>query len=223
MNISAFDVIGPAMVGPSSSHTAGAARIGLAARVLLGRPPERAAIGLHGSFAATGKGHATDRAIVAGLLGMSPDDARLEHSLAAARDAGMEVEITDVDLGEDAHPNSAQITLDGRGGGRLLLTASSTGGGMITITGVDGFETSFDGRLGTVVLWHADTPGYLAKVTMLLAIVEANIATIRTSRRGRGTGALTVIEVDAPLPPDCLGLLGKIAATNALRHFDHLP
>ncbi|MCX7868909.1 MAG: L-serine ammonia-lyase, iron-sulfur-dependent subunit beta [Terrimicrobiaceae bacterium] len=223
MSLSAFDIIGPAMIGPSSSHTAGAVRIRLVARHLLGEQPARAAIGLHGSFAATGQGHATDRALAAGLLGFGPADSRVKESLALAEERGISVTFAATDLGEDAHPNSALIELEGSSGGRLKLVASSIGGGMIRVLAVDEFATSFDGALETLVLWHADRPGYLAKITALLAIVEANIATIRTSRAGRGGGALTVIEVDAPLPPDCLSLVRRIAATSKFRHFSRLP
>lgn len=211
------------MVGPSSSHTAGAVRIGLVARHLLGEPPIRIRAGLHGSFAATGRGHATDRALMAGLMGFAPDDPRLKNSLELAAEAGWEVTWEDVDLGEDVHPNSAQLELHGQSGATLRLSASSVGGGMVRVFEVDGFATSFDGALETLALWHQDKPGYLAKVTALLAIVEANIATIRTSRSGRGAEAFTVIEVDAALPHDCLSLMGRIPASRKLRHFDRLP
>lgn len=221
--ISAFDIIGPAMIGPSSSHTAGAVRIGLAARQLLGEAPCHTTVELHGSFAATGKGHATDRALIAGLLGFAPDDERLKQSIELAAAAELEFSFSEVDLGEDVHPNSARLSIRGLSGNALRVTGSSIGGGMIRIISVDEFATSFDGAFETLLLWHADKPGYLAKVTALLAIVEANIATIRTSRLGRGTEALTVIEVDAPLPDDCLSLLRKISATSALRHFERLP
>jgi len=221
--ISAFDVIGPAMVGPSSSHTAGACRIGLIARALCATRPSRAIIGLHGSFAATGIGHATDRAIVAGLLGMAPDDARIKESFAVAEEAGLACEIRGVDLGEDAHPNSARIEVFTDDGDDHVLVGASTGGGMIEVREVDGYATCFGGQLETLLLWHSDKSGFLAKVTALLACVDANIATIRTSRHGRGAEALTVIEVDAPLPDDCLSLLGKISSVCSVCHIDRVP
>jgi L-serine dehydratase len=221
--ISAFDVIGPAMVGPSSSHTAGACRIGLVARRLLPAPPVRAEIGLHGSFAATGSGHATDLAIVAGLLGLAPDDSRIKDSHVLAKSQGLHFAISTVDLGDEAHPNSARLVAETAAGESHTLEAASTGGGMIDVRSVDGYATSFGGQCETLLLWHADTPGFLAKVTTLLACAEANIATIRTSRHGRGANAFSVIEVDQTLPEDCLSVMGRISAVRALRHFSRLP
>lgn len=221
--ISAFDVIGPAMVGPSSSHTAGAVRIGRMARALLAAPPCRAEIDLHGSFAATGRGHATDRALVAGLLDFPPDDARLKDSLDFAKEAGLSFHFQNCDLGEDFHPNTARIKLRSAGGEERQIIGSSTGGGRVAIVEVDRYSTLFDGNLETVVLWHRDTPGFLSKVTTLLACVEANIATIRTSRNSRGADALTVIELDTVLPEDCLSLLGKIPSTACLRRVPRQP
>lgn len=223
MTFSAFDVIGPAMIGPSSSHTAGAVRIGLIARAVLGVQARGAEIALHGSFAATGKGHATDRALVAGILGYAPDDEHLKDSLALAEDGGLEVSFSHVDLGEDAHPNSTRIRITGANGESHLVTAASTGGGMINVQSVDAYPTSFGGQLETLLLWHEDRPGFLAKVTALLACAEANIATIRTSRQTRGSDALTVIEVDAPLPEDCLSLLERISSVSKVRHLHRLP
>ena len=220
--ISAFDVIGPAMVGPSSSHTAGACRIGLIARQLFATPPATARIGLHGSFAATGSGHATDRAIVAGLLGLAPDDERLKESLPLAEAAGLCVSFRPIDLGEEAHPNSARIEATAPDGESHTITAASVGGGMIEVRAIDDHTTSFDGQLETLILWHEDKPGLLARVTALLACVEANIATLRTSRHGRGAEALSVIEVDAPLPDDCLSLMNRSAAIRTLRHLSRL-
>jgi L-serine dehydratase len=183
----------------------------------------RAAIGLHGSFAATGTGHATDRALVAGLLGMAPDDERIKDSMGLAAERGFQFEFSKVDLGEEAHPNSARIETCAADGEHHVVVGSSVGGGMIELREVDGYATSFQGQLETLLLWHEDKSGFLAKVTALLACVEANIATIRTSRHGRGAEALTVIEVDAPLPDDCLALLERIASTRRVRHISRLP
>ena len=126
MNV--FDILGPVMIGPSSSHTAGAARIGLITRTLLGKPPVRASILLHGSFAKTYKGHGTDKAIVAGLLGMQAHDERIRFSLEEAEKEGLLVEIYTADL-DDAHPNTAEITLTSEDGTTVSLRGSSIGGG----------------------------------------------------------------------------------------------
>lgn len=212
MNISAFDVIGPAMVGPSSSHTAGAVRLGLLAHhIARGIGPfGKVKIELHGSFAATGKGHATDRGLVAGILGFPPDDVRLKDSLDFARKRGIGVEFNNVDLGTDAHPNSARITFYFPGGETLVALGASVGGGNVDLRLIDGFETNLTGALDAIVCWHMDRPGFLAHVTGLLACVEANIATILTARKMRGNEAFTVIKTDSPIPDDCMSVLRRI-------------
>lgn len=222
MPLSAFDVIGPVMVGPSSSHTAGAARLGLLGRALLGEKPLRADIGLHGSFAATGRGHATDRALLAGLLGLAPDDARLPRApeLAAAR--GLEFAFEAVDLGDNAHPNTARLALEGADAW-LEFSGASLGGGIVETVTIDGFATAFRGDLHTLVFWHEDRGGFLARVTAVLSCAELNIAALRTSRRGRGNEALTTIETDGLAPADALGLLGRLAGVRRLRALAPLP
>jgi L-serine dehydratase len=214
---SVFEIIGPPMVGPSSSHTAGAVRIGLLARLLLGGAPVSAKIGLHGSFAATGKGHATDRGIVAGLLGWSPDDERIKDALTLAEQAGLKVAFETIDLGEAAHPNSARLELADAAGETLDLVAASVGGGSVEVTQIDGFFTLLTGALDALAVWHQDRPGFLAHVTAVLACVESNIATIRTARRHRGADALTVIELDAVPHAEVAGLLQKIDHVRKLR------
>lgn len=223
MHLSAFDIIGPPMIGPSSSHTAGAARIGAMARSLLVHPPRFAGIELHGSFAATGAGHATDLALVAGLLGFSPDDERLKDSLALAGAAGLVAHFSKVDLGEEAHPNSVRITLIDQCENTHTVTAASTGGGAIEIRQVDEYQTSFGGELETLLIWHHDKTGLLAKVTTLLACVETNIATLRTSRKSRNQEALTVLEVDALPPEDCLNILARISSVQKFRLLRRRP
>lgn len=205
------------MIGPSSSHTAGAVRIGLVARHLLGGAIATARIGLHGSFAATGGGHATDRGMVAGLLGWAPDDERLKDSLQVAAELGMRVEFREEDLGGTAHPNSALLELVAGDGASLLLQAASTGGGSIETVSVDGFDARFSGTLDTLVIWHQDRPGFLAHVTALFACIESNVASIRTARTHRGAEALTVIELDAAPLAEVTALLGKIEHVRKLR------
>lgn len=217
MSFSAFNIIGPPMIGPSSSHTAGAVKIGLIARALLLDTPVKAKIELHGSFAATGKGHATDRALVSGLLGFAPDDERLEKSLDLAKAAGLEVSFTTIDLGEESHPNAARIQVQDASGNQHSIIGWSVGGGSIQIREVDGFETLFDGELSLCILWNKDHPGYIAKVATLYACADVNIATIRLNRSGRGANALTVIESDAPLPDNAASLIENMPDTIAVR------
>lgn len=198
-------MIGPVMIGPSSSHTAGACRIGLVARQLLGAVPERAVIGLHASFAKTGRGHGTHLALVAGLLGYAPDDARLPQAFEQAQAAGLRYDFAEVDLG-DVHPNSAQIALTG-GGAQVTLIASSTGGGVIEVVRVDGFRVSFSGASATLLTRHTDALGVIAKVASLIAAAHVNIAALTCARESRGGAALLSIELDAPLSPAALAFL----------------
>lgn len=222
MSLSAFDIIGPAMIGPSSSHTAGAARIGRVGRHLCESAVTSAEIELHGAFALTGSGHATDRALVAGLLGLAPDDIRLKDSLSLAAAEGLKVQFFSADLG-DVHPNSVRMKLETANGERHEIQGSSIGGGRIEIFSVDDYETSFQGDRETLIFWNQDKPGFLARVTGLLACIESNVATIRTSRKSRGEEALTVIEVDGGLPPEALLVLNHNTLINRLRYFHRLP
>lgn len=222
MGFSAFDVIGPSMIGPSSSHTAGAVRLGIAARSLSGGVFSEARVELHGSFAATGAGHATDRGIVAGLLGFATDDERLKDAFELARNAGLQVFFSTVDLGEEAHPNTARISLFAEGRETVRMTGASVGGGSIRVTEVDGFSTDFTGELDLVAVWHADRPGFLSRVTTLLSCVEANIATIHTARRARGTDAFTRIEVDGVPPPEVLAVMRRIPAVTKVALLERL-
>jgi len=183
----------------------------------LGQAVVHAQINLHGSFAATGKGHATDRALIAGLLGMGADDDRLKDSLEWAKDSSLSYEFCEVDLGEEAHPNSVSLQVKAADGSRLTLVAQSIGGGMIKISEIDGFETSIRGELDTLVLWNQDAPGYLAKITTLYECANLNIATIRLSRTSRGDAALTTIESDGALPPEALTLMSRLPDTRRLR------
>lgn len=194
-----FDVLGPVMIGPSSSHTAGAARIGYTAHKLLGEMPVRARIGLHGSFADTGRGHGTDKAIVAGLLGMLPDDPRLPHSFAEAERQGMEFSFHTVELRE-AHPNTAVLELEGHSGRKLALRAASVGGGRIRVAEIDGVPADFGGDSNTLIIHNEDTPGYIAEVTTAIARRRINIASMQVFRAAPGGYAVMVLECDSHIP-----------------------
>jgi len=201
--VSLFDILGPVMVGPSSSHTAGACRLGLMARAILGDTPERARIRLHGSFAATGDGHGTHRAIVGGLIGLAPDDLRLRAAFDEAEAAGLTWEFEDIDLGEDAHPNTAIFEVE-RGDQVTRLQGASIGGGRIEVSEVDGFPVSLSGGYHTVVLLAHDEPGTIAKVAGTLSAHGVNLATMRVDRTGRHQDALMTIEADEPVPDEAL-------------------
>lgn len=204
-----FDVLGPVMIGPSSSHTAGAVRIGLTARRLLGEEPARAEIQLHGSFAATGKGHGTDRALAAGLMGMRTDDQRIPHSLELAEEKGLEISFSNVEL-KDAHPNTAVLHLEGESGKVLDLQGASVGGGRILITQVDGITVNFSGEQNTLIVHNEDTPGHVAEVTTALAQRKINIATLQLYRSQLGSYAIMVVETDQPVPESLAAWLRSI-------------
>ncbi|WP_243027306.1 L-serine ammonia-lyase, iron-sulfur-dependent subunit beta [Thermus albus] len=192
-----LDMVGPVMVGPSSSHTAGACRLALLARHLLGERPRRVEFGLHGSFAKTGKGHGTHLALVAGVLGFKPDDERLKESLSLAEGEGVEVVFKEVELG-DVHPNTVRMVLEGERE-RITVTGSSLGGGLVRIFDLDGFEVRITGAAPTLVIRNVDTPGVVARVARILADDEVNIAYLTVSRKKRGGEAMMSLEVDRPL------------------------
>lgn len=194
-----FDILGPVMVGPSSSHTAGAVRIGRMARALLGQEPVRAKLLLHGSFASTGEGHGTHQALVAGLLGLSPADPRVPGSFELARERELEFTFGTCSL-RDVHPNSVLIQMEGAQGARLEVGGSSPGGGRIRVFRVDGLDTSFSGELPTLVVHNTDQPGCISQVTGVLAKQGLNVATLQLNRGGRGGSAVMVIECDQPIP-----------------------
>lgn len=194
-----FDVLGPVMIGPSSSHTAGAAKIGYTAQKLLGDIPVDADIGLYGSFATTGRGHGTDRALVAGLLGLRPDDPRLPDSFELAREQGMKFSIHPVEL-RSAHPNTAVLRLTSRTGRVLSMKAASVGGGRIRVTEIDGVPADFGGDSNTLIIHNEDTPGCIAEVTTSLALQRINIASMQVFRAGTGSYAVMVLECDSHIP-----------------------
>jgi len=190
-----FDLIGPVMIGPSSSHAAGAARIGLTARMLLGEDLTRAEIGLHGSFAKTYRGHGTDRAIVGGLMGMNVDDERLRDSLSLAREAGISIHFQHIVI-RGAHPNTVRLTVTGVSGRVLVMEAASVGGGNIEVHKIDGLGVNFTGKENTLIIHHTDVMGAIASITGTLASNHVNIANMQGYRRQQGGDAMIVLELD---------------------------
>lgn len=206
--VSLFDILGPVMVGPSSSHTAGACRLGLMGRGILGGTPEQAVIRLHGSFAATGEGHGTHQALIGGLLGFAPDDLRLRTAYREAEQANLRYAFEEIDLGEDAHPNSAVLRLR-RDESTLEVQGASIGGGRILITGIDGFHVELGGDYHTLVVLARDEPGTIATIAGLLARRGVNVATIRADRTGRRKNALMTLEVDERIDDDVIAELKR--------------
>ena len=208
-----FDILGPVMIGPSSSHTAGAVRIGRMARVLLGEEPVRAEIGLFGSFAETGQGHGTNRALVAGLLGLRPDDMDVPNSFALAGDRGLDFSFHTARLRE-AHPNTAVLDVTGTSGRKLTLQAASIGGGRIRVEQLNGVEVNFTGTFNTLIIRHQDV-GEVANVTRELAAEGVNIANMSVCRAKRGGNALMVIETDQKISAE---IIRRIADLQNIHH-----
>lgn len=217
MNI--FDILGPVMVGPSSSHTAGAVRIGLIARRLLGGQPATAKITLSGSFAATSTGHGTDRALVAGLLGMKPDDIRIPDSFALAVEQGLAFTFDKTEL-KEAHPNTAILQLSTAGGRELEVQASSLGGGRIMVNKLDGIEVNFTGESNTLVVRNQDEFGSVAAVTSILNQLRVNVANMSVHRHKRGGDALMVIETDQHIKPKQVEFISELPGILGVTYYD---
>lgn len=202
-NYSAFDILGPVMIGPSSSHTAGAARLGKIARDIAGDDFTAVDFYLHGSFAMTYKGHGTDRALAAGILGMQTDDERLRNSLKIAKDKGIDIKFIETNLG-DEHPNTVKIVFHNNDGSETAITGSSIGGGSIIITNIDGDRVEFTGQYPTILIRHIDKKGMISKVTSVLALDGINIATMKVNRKAKGEEASMIIETDNHIPDEVI-------------------
>ncbi|MDQ0159133.1 L-serine ammonia-lyase, iron-sulfur-dependent subunit beta [Alkalibacillus salilacus] len=202
---SVFDVIGPVMIGPSSSHTAGAARIGKMARELFGRKPEWAKIHLYGSFAKTYQGHGTDVALIGGILGFDTYDERIRDARTLAQDENVDIEIIEED-GSSEHPNTARIEL-GDEESTFELVGISIGGGKAEITELNGFELRLSGSSPAILVMHNDRFGAIASVTNVLADYKINIGHMEVSRREEGKEAMMVIETDEKIPNDVMDQL----------------
>ncbi len=204
---SVFDIIGPRMVGPSSSHTAGAVRIGLIAHRLIGGEHIKSAdITLYGSFAETGFGHGTDRAILAGVLGIEPDDPRVRYSVLLAKSEGVDFSVQKSEL-EMNHPNTAKIVVSSVSGRTFEIVGTSVGGGNIEIVEINGMEVSFTGDYPAIVLFYRDVPGVISKVTSILAENSVNVAFMKVFRSAKRMDACMVIETDAPVPGEDIELI----------------
>jgi L-serine dehydratase len=204
-----FDILGPVMVGPSSSHTAGAARIGMITRLLLGAEPVQARIGLFGSFQKTYKGHGTDKALIGGLLGMSVDDERLRDSLRIAGEAGLQYSFYNAEA-RDAHPNTVIMDVDGADGRHICVKAASVGGGEILVEAINGLEAGFSGHENTLVVTQKDAKGMIAQISSVLSANALNIATMKVFRRSVGGEAMVIIELDGNAEPGLLECLEKM-------------
>lgn len=215
---SVFDVIGPIMVGPSSSHTAGAAKIGRLARSIYGRQPKRVHIMLYGSFAETYKGHATDVALIAGLLDYDTNDSRLPEAPRYAEEAGIEVVIT----AEEAipeHPNTARIHMaDDQD--EMEVTGISIGGGKVEIVELNGFQLSLSGQSPAILILNQDRYGVIANVTNILSREQVNIGNMKVSRKEKGKLALMVIETDEMMQEDLMEEIRSLPGVIRVLHME---
>jgi L-serine dehydratase len=197
---SVFDMIGPVMIGPSSSHTAGVVRIGRAAMKLFGSQPEEAEITFYNSFARTYEGHGSDRAVIAGLLDFNTDDKRIKEALELAPGSGLHYTFKSIGNASTLHPNSIRIKLKGAGK-EIEVLGESRGGGLINIAEVNGFKADFSANLHTMIIFADDVKGSIAFIASVLAHDECNIATMSVSRKGRNDLACQVIEMDSGIKP----------------------
>jgi L-serine dehydratase len=201
--MSLFDIIGPIMVGPSSSHTAGAVKIGYISRKLMGEKISLAEIFLHGSFLSTGVGHGTDKALIAGLLGMKADDGRIPDSFLVATEQNLIFNFHPINM-NDAHPNSVILKLTGASERKLEIVASSIGGGRIMISKIDGLDANFCGDYPTLIVHNVDQPGHVTEVTSMLAHKSVNIANMKLYRDSKGGNAVMIIECDQEIPSESI-------------------
>ncbi len=204
-----FDIIGPVMIGPSSSHTAGAARLAAMGKQIFGRKPKTAEFYLHGSFAKTYRGHGTDKALVSGAMGFRPDDIRLKDAFILAQENQLTYSFFPVDLG-DVHPNSVLMILSDEQGS-MKIQGASIGGGSIIISKVDEFSVDISGNYNSLITIHQDKPGVIAAISTELSKLAVNIAFMRVSREGKGRKALMVIETDQTIPIEAVPMLKSIS------------
>ena len=200
--ISLFDVIGPVMVGPSSSHTSGAATIAWMARQIFSGVPSKVTFTLYGSFADTYLGHGTDRALIGGSLGYRSDDTRIRNAYENARAAGMEVVLIPDPETEVRHPNTVDIVMESADGHSLLIRGESIGGGRVRIVRINNINVEFTGEYSTLIVGHLDEAGTIAFITSRLANYQVNIAFMKLFREDKGKKAFTVIESDEFIPEE---------------------
>ena len=200
--ISIFDVMGPNMIGPSSSHTAGAARIGFLAQKMINGPLKEVNFTLYGSFARTFKGHGTDRALLGGIMGFSTDDMRIRNSFEIAKEKGLTFSFTPNELETDIHPNTVDIHMVNNNGQEMTVSGESLGGGKVRIVKINSVQVDFSGEYSAIIVIHQDKPGVAAYITKCLSDRNVNIAFMRLFRESKGEIAYTIVESDGRLPED---------------------
>lgn len=209
--ISVFDVLGPIMVGPSSSHTAGCAAIGYLARKMMNHKIQKVEFILYGSFAKTYQGHGSDRALLGGILGFPTDDVRIRDSFLFAKEEGISYEFIVNEEETDLHPNTVDISMTDIRGKTMFVRGESLGGGKIRIVRINGVKVDFSGEYSTVIIIHQDRPGVVAYITDVLSKRNINIAFMRLFREGKGEIAYTILESDEDIPGDFSSILSSNA------------
>lgn len=203
-DISVFDVIGPNMIGPSSSHTAGALKIALMAKRIIGCKVMKAHFILYGSFARTYRGHGTDRALIAGILNYGTEDRRIRDAFKYADEAGLEYEFSTNTTNQDVHPNTVEMVLTDEHGESYTIVGESIGGGEVNLRKLNGIEISLDGNYHTLLVQMVDKPGTLAHVTKCMSDWNVNIAFLRLYRESKGEAAYAILEIDGAAPKEAL-------------------
>ena len=220
-NVSILDVMGPVMVGPSSSHTAGTARLGRVAREILDEDPVAVHFFLHPPLAATYRGHGSDFALAGGSIGLNVDDPRIPEAIRIAEQMGVDITFSEEDLG-DVHPNTVRIEI--RGTSREAeISGSSIGGGVIEVFKINGFQTRFKGDSPTLLLFYRDRAGMISEVTKIIAQEGINIASLSCSRKQRGKDAFMQIDVDSPMSDAALQRIRDTADVEEARYLDRIP
>ena len=219
--VSILDVMGPVMVGPSSSHTAGTARLGRVAREILDEDPVAVHFYLHPPLAATYRGHGSDFALVGGSIGLNVDDPRIPEAIRIAEQMGVDITFSEEDLG-DVHPNTVRIEIRGKTR-EAEIAGSSIGGGVIEVFKINGFQTRFKGDSPTLLLFYRDRPGMISEVTNIIAGEGINIASLSCSRKQRGKDAFMQIDVDSPLSREALRKIGSIGDVERAQYLDKIP
>lgn len=211
--VGVFDVLGPIMVGPSSSHTAGAVRLGNIAKAIAASEIQEVEFLLHGSFGKTYKGHGTDKALVAGIMGFETHDEKLRYSLDIARESGMRVTFTETDLG-DHHPNTVKMLITCKNGKKCEVMGSSIGGGNIEVLEINGNKATFSGAYPTIITCHDDKLGTVAKISDILYRNQINIAFVNLGRTQKGKGATMTCEVDSDITETVIEEIKAIEGIN---------
>ncbi|MBE5950897.1 MAG: L-serine ammonia-lyase, iron-sulfur-dependent, subunit beta [Lachnospiraceae bacterium] len=219
MEISIFEAVGPIMVGPSSSHTAGAARLGRMAAKLVEGPFTHVDFGLHGSFAKTYQGHGTDLALVAGVLGFRQDDERLRDAFSLAKERGITYTFYETEIG-GAHENTVCMSFSMTDGSTREIIGSSIGGGQIKICSIDGFPLEMSLNMTTLIIMHKDAKGVIYQITRALAANDINIATMKLNRQEKGALACCVIETDSDIPDAVVEELKMIEAVYSVKEIN---